>query len=131
MLAAVISAIGLSALLVGLCWYLAKWAKSSSGKLREAIEDISDQKLQLKDHQIAISDLEEVLALKVKELQIAAAQLKVAYTQTNEALEQINELAKENPKVIGSAIRAQLKRLRALSEVPEVPTAPATTDGDD
>lgn len=120
--AAALGAIGLVALLVGFGWWLVAWGRKDEGELRSRESRIDELERAVEDRDRAIAHWEQ-----------ASVRDKAALAATEEqrasAIKLVEELAAKSPAVVSHAIRDQLARLRALSQVPKVPPSPAGEAG--
>jgi C4-dicarboxylate-specific signal transduction histidine kinase len=127
-LVAALGGLGLSGALVAFCWWLAKWAKSSAAQ-RDAL---ADRKRQIEILNDDLVNAVEARNTVIDDLKAQIERETKARKSVEKSLEEMqDELAKSgNMPAVATGIRAQLERLRALSEK-EVPSVPAAASGED
>lgn len=126
MLALILSSLAVVAALVAYAFWLSRWARESDRSVLSLVKERSDQRSTIDELKRAVDDRDHALKSKEQELAGVAAASVELQRQRAESLELIEKLAAKNPVATSDAIRAQLKRLRDLSKVQDVPAATPT-----
>ena len=115
--------------LVGFAIWLARWARGAEAAARDETAVAEGLKDRVDELTRAVEDRDGVIAAKEEELVRLARVLTKTEAQRDDAIDMVQEFAADNPAATGDAIRDQLKRLLALSKVPDVPPAPTAEGG--
>ncbi|MBT8453012.1 MAG: hypothetical protein KJO40_13670 [Deltaproteobacteria bacterium] len=102
------------ALQIAFTWWLVRWGRNDERELRRQQSRIDELDRAVEDRDIALAGAQAALGRE-------KAALSAAEKQCASAIKLVEKMATDNPRAVTTAIREQLARLQALSQVRDTP----------
>jgi hypothetical protein len=121
--AALLLALGVAAATSALSFWAIRWARENADK--SAVAEVLRVRMEALD--VAVGERDRLIATRNEEIKLLSFKNSVLERRAKDYRHELENLAAANPSTLGSAIRAQLERLR---QRPESDTPPAEASGD-